>query len=141
MSGHVRTILLAEDNEDDVFFMQRAAKAAGITHPIQVVAHGRPPGGIGPLALRRQLPGRLPVVEIGRAPLGDLVDHEGRCKHGTEWHIPAAQSFRHRDDVRFRIGPVVCRKKPAGPAGSAEHFVVDEKGTIFGANLPDRIHV
>ncbi len=36
-----RTILLAEDNEDDVFFMQRAAKACGITNPIQVACHGQ----------------------------------------------------------------------------------------------------
>lgn len=36
-----RVILLVEDNEDDVFFMQRAAKAAGITHPIHVVRHGQ----------------------------------------------------------------------------------------------------
>lgn len=36
-----RCILLAEDNEDDVFFMQRAAKAAGITHPIHVARHGQ----------------------------------------------------------------------------------------------------
>jgi CheY-like chemotaxis protein len=35
------TILLAEDNEDDVFFMQRAAKACGITHPIHVAPHGQ----------------------------------------------------------------------------------------------------
>jgi CheY-like chemotaxis protein len=36
-----RTVLLAEDNEDDVFFMQRAAKASGITNPIQVAGHGQ----------------------------------------------------------------------------------------------------
>lgn len=36
-----RTILLAEDNEDDVFFMQRAAKACGITNPIHVAPHGQ----------------------------------------------------------------------------------------------------
>lgn len=34
-------ILLAEDNEDDVFFMKRAAKAASILHPIHVAADGR----------------------------------------------------------------------------------------------------
>jgi CheY-like chemotaxis protein len=36
-----RPILLAEDNEDDVFFMQRAIKAAGISRPIQVAPHGQ----------------------------------------------------------------------------------------------------
>jgi CheY-like chemotaxis protein len=38
---NLRTILLAEDNEDDVFFMQRAAKACGIAHPIHVAPHGQ----------------------------------------------------------------------------------------------------
>ena len=38
---NLRPILLAEDNEDDVFFMLRAAKACGITHPIHVAKHGQ----------------------------------------------------------------------------------------------------
>jgi CheY-like chemotaxis protein len=36
-----RPILLVEDNEDDVFFMQRAFKAAEVFHPIQVVNNGQ----------------------------------------------------------------------------------------------------
>ena len=35
------TILLAEDNDDDVFFMKRAAKAASIFHSIQVASNGQ----------------------------------------------------------------------------------------------------
>jgi CheY-like chemotaxis protein len=35
------TILIAEDSEDDVFFVKRALKQAKITNPIQVVANGR----------------------------------------------------------------------------------------------------
>ena len=35
------TILLAEDNDDDVFFMKRAAKAAAIYHSIQVASNGQ----------------------------------------------------------------------------------------------------
>jgi len=38
---NVRPILLAEDNEDDVFFMQRALKACGIVHPMHVAPHGQ----------------------------------------------------------------------------------------------------
>jgi CheY-like chemotaxis protein len=34
-------ILLVEDNEDDVFFMQRAVKASGIEAPIHVAMHGQ----------------------------------------------------------------------------------------------------
>jgi CheY-like chemotaxis protein len=34
-------IALVEDNEDDVFFMRRALKGAGITAPIQVLSDGQ----------------------------------------------------------------------------------------------------
>jgi len=36
-----RTILLVEDNEDDVFFMQRAIRACGIDHHVQVAEDGQ----------------------------------------------------------------------------------------------------
>lgn len=35
------TILLVEDNEDDVFFMKRALKAAEVKNPFQVVTDGQ----------------------------------------------------------------------------------------------------
>jgi len=35
-----RTILLVEDDENDVYFMRRAFKAAGLTNPLQVVSNG-----------------------------------------------------------------------------------------------------
>ena len=35
------TILLVEDNEDDVLFLRRALRLAGIPHPLQVVPDGR----------------------------------------------------------------------------------------------------
>ncbi|HUS35041.1 MAG TPA: response regulator [Verrucomicrobiae bacterium] len=35
------TILLVEDNEDDVFLMKRALKSAGIVNPLQVVEDGQ----------------------------------------------------------------------------------------------------
>lgn len=34
------TIALVEDNEDDLFFMKRALKAADITNPLQVLVNG-----------------------------------------------------------------------------------------------------
>jgi CheY-like chemotaxis protein len=41
LTGPERTILLVEDNEDDIFFMQRAFKQVGITNPIRVVEDGQ----------------------------------------------------------------------------------------------------
>lgn len=37
----MRTILLVEDNEDDVFFMQQATKDARIENPMQVAENGQ----------------------------------------------------------------------------------------------------
>lgn len=39
MSSH--TILLVEDNEDDVFLMKRALRVAGIANPLQIVEDGQ----------------------------------------------------------------------------------------------------
>jgi CheY-like chemotaxis protein len=36
-----RSILLVEDDEDDVFIFHRALKDAGISNPVQLVTHGR----------------------------------------------------------------------------------------------------
>lgn len=57
-------ILLAEDEESDVFFMQFALEAAGVSHPLQVVKDGRQAidylAGTGPYANRPNHP--LPVL-------------------------------------------------------------------------------
>jgi len=36
-----KTILLVEDNEHDLVFMQRALKVAGVLNPVQIVTDGR----------------------------------------------------------------------------------------------------
>ena len=41
MSGERQTILLVEDNEDDVFAFQRALKKADITNALEVADNGR----------------------------------------------------------------------------------------------------
>jgi len=63
MSG---TILLVEDNEDDVFLMKRALREAGITNPLRVLNDGLEAidylGGTGPFALREPLPAQVLVL-------------------------------------------------------------------------------
>lgn len=58
MSSH--TILLVEDNEDDVFLMELALKAANIFNPLQVVEDGERAvdylAGAGAYADRRKFP-------------------------------------------------------------------------------------
>jgi len=41
MTPALPTILLVEDNDDDVFAMQRALRKAQVTHPLQVVTDGQ----------------------------------------------------------------------------------------------------
>jgi CheY-like chemotaxis protein len=56
------TLMLVEDNEDDVFLMERALKSASVGCPLRVVADGQQAvdylGGTGPYAdrLRHPLP-------------------------------------------------------------------------------------
>lgn len=58
------TILLVEDNEDDVFLMKRALKSAGIVSPLQVVEDGQKAidylEGVGAFAVRTAHP--LPAL-------------------------------------------------------------------------------
>lgn len=41
MSANVNAILLVEDDENDIFFFERAAKLAEIHHPLHVVRNGQ----------------------------------------------------------------------------------------------------
>jgi CheY-like chemotaxis protein len=65
-SAAPRTILLAEDNEDDVFFMKRALKGAGIADSLQVVSSGQEAieylAGTGKFADRKDYP--MPVLVL-----------------------------------------------------------------------------
>lgn len=66
MSGEYRTILLVEDERNDVFFLEYAFQAAGITNPLQVVEDGQQAvdylAGIGKFANRAQYP--LPCLVV-----------------------------------------------------------------------------
>ncbi len=58
-------ILLVEDNEDDVFFMQRAFQQAGVHNPLQVVRNGE--------EAIDYLSGQHDFSDRERHPLPDLV--------------------------------------------------------------------
>lgn len=68
-----RTILLVEDNEDDVFLMERALKGAGITNPLRVVSDGQEAidylGGAGKFADRAAHPAPAIVFLDLKLPL------------------------------------------------------------------------
>jgi CheY-like chemotaxis protein len=60
MSGELSTILLVEDERNDVFLLQYAFETAGIRNPLQVVEDGQQAieylGGTGKYANRAQYP-------------------------------------------------------------------------------------
>ena len=61
-----RTILLVEDDENDVFFVQRAMKNAGVLNPIQIASDGQQAidyfQGTGKFADREEFP--LPYLVL-----------------------------------------------------------------------------
>ena len=69
----MRTILLVEDNEDDVFFMHQARTDAGISNPMHVAEDGRQAldylEGTGKYANREQFPVPFLVLLDLKLPL------------------------------------------------------------------------
>lgn len=78
MTTHPYTILLVEDNDDDVFIFKRAYKQAQLTHQVQVVTDGQEAldylEGKGAFADREKYP--LPFLV--------LLDLKLPLKHGLE---------------------------------------------------------
>jgi CheY-like chemotaxis protein len=65
MNDKSSVFLLAEDNEDDVFFMQRAFKDAGLNNPLFVVTNGE--------EAVEYLAGREAFGDRNKYPLPDMV--------------------------------------------------------------------
>ena len=73
-----RALLLIEDNQDDVFLMKRALKAARVMNPLYVVEHGQEAldylGGAGKFADRESYP--LPAVVFLDLKLPFISGHD-----------------------------------------------------------------
>ena len=73
-----RSILLVEDNEDDVFLMKRALKGANVVNPLHVVEDGQEAvdylGGAGKFADRESHP--LPAVVFLDLKLPFISGHD-----------------------------------------------------------------
>src|SRR5712664_4227778 len=62
---HPRTILYAEDEPDDILFLQRALKTAGLPHTLNAVSDGE--------EALQYLAGEGPFTDRARYPLPDLI--------------------------------------------------------------------
>jgi CheY-like chemotaxis protein len=64
-NDQMKTILLAEDSEDDVFFFKRALERKGIKNPLQIVSDGK--------AAIDYLSGKGDYADRKKHPLPDLI--------------------------------------------------------------------
>ena len=112
MKAGNKTILLVEDNEDDVIFMRRALRTAEVTQPLQVVSDGQEAidylSGTGQFADRTQYP--LPGMV--------LLDLKLPRKSGLE----VLQWIREHNSLRPLIVIILSTSKENSDISRAYHL-------------------
>jgi DNA-binding response OmpR family regulator len=98
---------LVEDSEDDVFFMKRALKQAGVDNPLQVVMDGQAAidyvAGHNQYADRSQFPVPALVLLDLRLPLVPGMDVLKWIRSHSDWvglPVVILTSSRHENDLR-----------------------------------------
>lgn len=116
------TLLLVDDNEDDVFIMRSALMKAGVTNPLQTVHNGEDAiaylSGAGPYADRTKYP--LPVVvflDLNMPKKNGLevlawIRQQHRLKSQIV-HILTASTRPEDVDQAFRLGANAYFVKPS----------------------------
>jgi CheY-like chemotaxis protein len=118
------TILLVEDNEDDVFFMQRAIKSVGISNPLQVVQDGQTAidylNGSGEFADRDKFP--FPCLVLLDLKLPRKTGHEVLAalraqKECAALVVIALTTSREAKDIAqaYQLGVNAYLVKPTSP--------------------------
>ena len=123
------TILIVEDNPDDVFFMKRACKSAGIENPLQVVVDGQEAidylAGTGRFSDREKFP--QPCLTLLDLKLPKKTGHEvlawvrGRPEL-INLVVVALTTSRETKDIMeaYRLGVNAYLVKPTGLSHLAE---------------------
>jgi CheY-like chemotaxis protein len=115
-------ILLVEDNEDDVFFMQRALKAAGLENRVQVAEDGQRAldylAGAGAFSNREEYPlPRLIFLDLKLPFVSGLEVLQWMRAQAQLCTLPVivlTSSMEHRDvDLAYRRGANSYLVKPA----------------------------
>lgn len=122
-----RSILLAEDNEDDVFFFKNAAKKAGWTHEIVVAPNGR----VAIEVLQQHITGEARVNPLSLVLLDLKMPFVGGLEV-LEWArtqpelrflpISVLTSSEQESDIEtaYRLGAASFLVKPSQPEGLGE---------------------
>lgn len=119
-----QTILLVEDDTNDVFFMQRAFKEVGILNPVQVAQDGREAmdylGGDGVYADRDQFP--LPCLALLDLKLPRVMGlellkwvREQPALNDVIVIILSSSQVGHDIDRAYQLGANAFLVKPSGP--------------------------
>lgn len=123
------SILLVEDNPDDVFFMQRACKTAGLENPMHVAEDGNQAieylSGAGKFEDRTEFP--LPCLVLldlklpGKSGLEVLAWMRGQEEFTTRVVIVLTTSREPRDiHEAYRLGANAFLVKPTSPSQLAD---------------------
>jgi CheY-like chemotaxis protein len=115
MESNQGPILLVEDSEDDVFFMRRAFKEAGLTERLEVVWNGEEAinylGGIAEYADRTRFPLPKFVFLDLKMPIMNGFDVLSWLRDQTHLNIPVAvlsSSPEEQDMKRARALGAAC---------------------------------
>ncbi len=123
MNQHQTTILLVEDDDNDVFFLKLAFEEAGIFNPLQVVTHGGEAieylAGQGLFADRARFPlPRLALLDL-KLPVRMGFDVLRWIQTRPELHtllVVVLTSSSNRQDIEqaYRLGARAYLVKPLG---------------------------
>ena len=109
------TVLLAEDDENDIFFLQRAFKAAGVENPMEIVRDGQ--DAIDCLA--------------GVGKFSDRVQHPLPCLLILDLKMPRKTGM---DVLQWKSEEPVLRTLPSIVLSSSAHRHDIERAYRLGAN-------
>jgi CheY-like chemotaxis protein len=123
------SILLVEDNPDDVFFMQRAFKTAGLTNPLQVAEDGQEAidylSGSGRFADREAYPDPCLLILDLKLPRKNGHEVLGWLRTQPEFAklvVIAMTTSREPRDIHeaYRLGVNAYLVKPTSPTQLVE---------------------
>lgn len=115
-------ILLVEDNEDDVFLMRRALKAAGILNPLQVLEDGMQAiaylAGEGEYAERQKYP--VPAVVFLDLKLPhksgfDVLEWMRERRENPPVVVLSSSNSPNDEKRATALGAILCAIKPPAP--------------------------